>query len=278
MNMFKFYYASLSDGDAALRIRTVQAYIHRSISVINSGPPTTPFSSLFFVIRGGGTINGNAIHEGQAYYTDGYSKVKNSIHIEDETLLFMFSFDGIHHNKLISDINVNPDTPATPIDVYNFEHLTKIYNELSDMYPEDVPQDPPQMLSQITAKSYFYQALHCLENENVTHLDTSRRKLLVSAESYMRNHFPEDITIEDVSEHLSIDRRYLYKLFKKYSGTSPKQYLNNIRISRATELLTFSDLSVTQIAEAVGYKDPLQFSAFFKKQTGLSPKKYRETH
>ncbi len=277
MGIFNFYYVSLSDGDASLRIRVIQSYTYNDIS-LTTNLIHTPYSSLYFVISGNGSINGHKFHKGQAFYIDGYSKAKNSLDVKKDTSFFVFSFDGIHHKKLISDVNINPDEPAVPIDIYNFERLADIYNELSDIYPEDVPIDPPQILSQITAKNYFYQALHCLENENVIQLDTFRRKLLVNAEEYMRTHFSEELNIENVADYLSIDRRYLYKLFKKYSGISPKQYLNNIRISRATELLLNSELSITEIAQIVGYKDSLQFSTFFKKQTGMSPKKYRELH
>lgn len=278
MESFKFYYVSLSDGDASLRIRVIHSQITHIIQPRIDNNTYTPFSSLYFTINGKGTIDGYAFHKGQAFYTNNYSKKEFSFVTEMNTIFLVFSFDGIHHKKLLSDLNINPDTPGVPIDIYKFEELTDIYNELLSLYPEDAPVDPPQMLSQITAKQYFYRALHCLENENVMHLDTSRRKLLVSAEEYMRNHFSEELNIEKVAKYLSIDRRYLYKLFKKYSGISPKQYLNNIKISRATELLSNSELSITEIAEMVGYKDSLQFSTFFKKQTGLSPKKYRDSH
>ena len=221
-------------------------------------------------------VNGKKIHKGQAFYEDSYPKEKSILSYNRDTILLSFSFDGIHHKKLISDANIISGSPSSSANIYNFDEIIKIYHELLDMYPEAAPIDPPPILTQITSKQYLYRALHCLENDNIVHLDTSRRKLLVDAESYMRNHFQEEITIEDISKSLSVNRRYLYKLFKKYSGISPKQYLNNIRISRATELLSNSDLSIMQIAEEVGYKDPLQFSTFFKKQTGFSPKKYRE--
>lgn len=281
MKEHNFFYVALSDGDASLRVRFIDSPIVIS-SIVTSSPRSqanyTSFSSLHFIISGSITINGKKMNAGQAYYEDSISAEKKTSVFSENTQRLTFAIDGIHHRKLVSDVNITPDSFPSPIDIYNFDEVKKIHRELSDMYPEDAPLDPPQMLTQITAKQYFYRALHCLEDKNIMQLDTFRRKLLVDAESYMRNHFREEISIEDVSAHLSVNRRYLYKLFKKYSGTSPKQYLSNIRISRATELLSTSDLSVTEIALEVGYKDPLQFSAFFKKQTGFSPKKYRELH
>ena len=281
MDEYNFFYVALSDGDASLRIRFISSPFFTAQFIKPSSPiqnKVNPFSSLHFVVSGSETINGKKINAGQAFYEDSALKGNNIYTFAEDTVLLTFAFDGIHHRKLISDVNISPDSFPQPVDIHNFDEIKNIYKELSDMYPNDAPIDPPQMLTQITAKQYFYRALHCLESENMMHLDTFRRKLLVNAESYMRNHFQEEISIEDVSAFLSVNRRYLYKLFKKYSGISPKQYLNNIRISRATELLSNSDRSITEIAAEVGYKDPLQFSAFFKKQTGFSPKKYRESH
>ncbi len=275
---YDFYYVSLSDGDASLRVRFIHSPNFDKIYNQNNYSSTVaPCSTLHFIISGEVKINETIIHKGQAFYVDAYPKEKSIISYNHDTILLSFSFDGIHHRKLISDANIIPDSPSYAIDICKFDEILKIYQELLDIYPPNAPVDPPQILTQITSKQYLYRALHCLENENIMKLDTFRRKLLVDAESYMRNNFQKEISIEDVSEYLSIDRRYLYKLFKKYSGISPKQYLNNIRISRATELLLNSDLPITMIAEEVGYKDPLQFSTFFKKQTGFSPKKYRES-
>ena len=281
MTEHNFFYVALSDGDASLRVRFIDSPTFES-QPVNESKETkaniNPFSSLHIIISGSETINGKKISAGQAFYEDAPPSELKTDTLRENSIRLSFAIDGIHHRKLISDANISPDSPFAPVDIYNFDEIKKIYRELLDMYPEDAPIDPPQMLTQITAKQYFYRALHCLENKNIMQLDTFRRKLLVDAESYMRNNFQKEISIEDVSAYLSVDRRYLYKLFKKYSGISPKQYLSNIRISRATELLLNSDLSITEIAAEVGYKDPLQFSAFFKKQTEFSPKKYRELH
>lgn len=277
MKNFRFYYVSLSDGDASMRIRVISSSVFDdTYSEKTNFSEIKPYSTLNFVVSGEVSVNNQTIRAGQAYYEDTYPKENYVAILSRGTVLLSFSFDGIHHKKLMSDLNIKSNLSPYPADVYDFDEIMAIYNELADMHRIDAPTDPPQMLSQINAKKYFYRALYCLENESIMQLDTARRKLLVDAETYMRKHFNKAITIEDVSCHLSVDRRYLYKLFKKYSGISPKQYLNNVRVAHASELLSNSDLSVTMIAADVGYDDPLQFSAFFKKQTGYSPKKYRE--
>lgn len=72
--------------------------------------------------------------------------------------------------------------------------------------------------------------------------------------------------------HLSAD--YFSHRFKAFTGLSPIQFLNSLRIERAKELLLAEHLSVSEVAEVVGYKDPLYFSKAFKKATGMSPKQF----
>ena len=64
--------------------------------------------------------------------------------------------------------------------------------------------------------------------------------------------------------------------FKEYTGTTPTQYLLSLRISNAQSLLESTSFNVTEIAEIVGYNNPLYFSRLFKKQCGVSPTEFRK--
>ena len=72
--------------------------------------------------------------------------------------------------------------------------------------------------------------------------------------------------------HLSPD--YFSHQFKKATGVSPIQFLNRLRIEQAKEMLLTGNLTVAEVSELVGYKDPLYFSRIFKKITGFSPKMF----
>ncbi len=63
--------------------------------------------------------------------------------------------------------------------------------------------------------------------------------------------------------------------FKAYTGTTPQQYITDIRLSKAKELLSYSSFNVTEIASIVGYDNPFYFSRIFKKNTGRSPRDYK---
>ena len=65
-----------------------------------------------------------------------------------------------------------------------------------------------------------------------------------------------------------------HHVFKDYTGMTPKEYINNIRISRAKELLVNTDMTMSEIAERTGFYDQNYFSRMFKKHTGSCPKNY----
>ena len=64
--------------------------------------------------------------------------------------------------------------------------------------------------------------------------------------------------------------------FKEYTNSTPAQYLLSLRISNAQTLLETTSYNVTEIADIVGYDNPLYFSRIFKKQVGLSPSEFRK--
>ena len=79
----------------------------------------------------------------------------------------------------------------------------------------------------------------------------------------------------DVAAFVGIDRSHLYTVFKQTLGVSPKEYLTEYRLRRACALLLEPALSVTAVANSVGFENNLYFSKVFRKRTGLSPSEYR---
>ena len=63
--------------------------------------------------------------------------------------------------------------------------------------------------------------------------------------------------------------------FREYTGSTPTQYILSLRISNAQSLLENTSCNITEIAEIVGYDNPLYFSRLFKKQSGMSPSAFR---
>lgn len=90
---------------------------------------------------------------------------------------------------------------------------------------------------------------------------------------YIKREYNNPITVEDVASNLNISSYYLMHIFKEKMGITFNQYLTQIRVDKAKEMLKSGQYKVYEVAEATGYKDASYFSYIFKKMTGISPKK-----
>ncbi|OUP83629.1 AraC family transcriptional regulator [Lachnoclostridium sp. An169] len=96
--------------------------------------------------------------------------------------------------------------------------------------------------------------------------------------SYISSHFAEASSLDTVARHFFMSKSYLSRIFKQATGYTVNEYINVSRVQEAERLLIESDLSVTLIAEAVGYESITYFEKIFRSHTGTSPLKYRKQH
>ena len=96
-------------------------------------------------------------------------------------------------------------------------------------------------------------------------------------EQYLDEHFKEDITLQTLSDLTYLNKYYLVHAFKNYKGVSPINYLIEKRISEAKHLLGTTNFPIAKIASVVGFSSQSYFSQVFRKETGLSPNKYRKS-
>lgn len=96
-----------------------------------------------------------------------------------------------------------------------------------------------------------------------------------AAMTYIRDHALEGCTVQDLLNHVPLGRSCLERRFRKYLGRSPQAEIHNIRIKRIKQLLAQTDLSLSSIAELVGYEHPEYMNVVFKRETGETPGQYR---
>ena len=93
---------------------------------------------------------------------------------------------------------------------------------------------------------------------------------------YFSEHYNRQIVIEKYAEDRKISSHWFIQNFKKVTKQTPMQYIINLRITAATRLMRDSSLNISQIANDVGYDNPLYFSRVFKNRMGMSPSAYRK--
>ena len=103
----------------------------------------------------------------------------------------------------------------------------------------------------------------------------SRRQDLTKVRNYLDEHFTEKITLDELSDSFFINKFYLVRLFKEQYGQSINHYLQQIRITKAKQLLRFTDKTVEQIGLECGLGAHSYFTRTFKKVEGITPSEFR---
>ncbi|PYG89758.1 two-component system response regulator YesN [Ruminiclostridium sufflavum DSM 19573] len=105
----------------------------------------------------------------------------------------------------------------------------------------------------------------------------SLKLILRKAIDYIHEHYNEQVTLNEVAENIYVSTFYISRMFKKELGISFVDYLNDVRIEKAKELLKDVKYKTYEVAEMVGIPDPHYFSKIFKKYSGMTPSEYKET-
>ena len=99
---------------------------------------------------------------------------------------------------------------------------------------------------------------------------------LVKILDYIETHLSEQITLNDLTNLVHLDKSYLIARFKKMWGIPPLKYINHLRIERSKVLLAMTDKKATEIAREVGFQSIHYFCRYFKEKEGMTPNEYRE--
>jgi len=131
-------------------------------------------------------------------------------------------------------------------------------------------------LSFLRVRMHFYTVL-CAVYENFS---TGRGKsgssdIFDYASSFLRENYNKQVSVQELADSLGVSRTTLYERFITAVGTSPKDYLMNLRLDAARQTLESGDMSMDEIAVACGLRDKSYFSRVFKNKFGIPPATYR---
>ncbi|MBQ9802018.1 MAG: helix-turn-helix transcriptional regulator [Clostridia bacterium] len=102
-----------------------------------------------------------------------------------------------------------------------------------------------------------------------------RKTVITALLQWIEENYTEKFTLAELAAVANTSEKYLCRFFKEYTGSTPFDYVNRLRVERACVALTQSDLNVTEVAFGCGFNDAAYFCKIFKRYQGMTPREYR---
>lgn len=116
--------------------------------------------------------------------------------------------------------------------------------------------------------TYYHRQIQKLTNELYPREDLTER--IIGAKRFIDNNYTKNIDLDVICKEACVSKYHFIRLFKKYYGRTPHQYLTEVRVRKAKELIR-AGMTVRGACFAVGYDSVTSFSSLFKKKTGSAP-------
>lgn len=271
MDSFKYSYKTEKDDN--ILINVYNCGYQKCESGYAMGPVVRNRYLIHHVVSGKGryTVDQHTyeIHEGDTFIIYPNKVVSYVADESDPWEYYWVGFGGVDVKSLIAKTDFSPEHAVIH---------TQRGEELKEILLSIYHSSGGEFYRHIAMVGYLYLFLSVLiacsekKEEEVDILQVYSKK----AVDFISENYGTRIAVADIASHLGISRSHLYRVFMKYTGASPQSYLERYRIKQGSILLEQTSLSVSEVANSVGYEDPLYFSKVFKKWMHCSPKEYRK--
>lgn len=123
----------------------------------------------------------------------------------------------------------------------------------------------------LLSEALHYFVDYAFDFSEIRHSDTIYRVM-----DHIKSNYDRKLTLEDIASRVYLSPSHVSGLFRRETGQTISSYINFIRIEKSKQLLRRGEISIAEIAARCGFEDQSYFTRVFKKQTGISPKKYRD--
>ena len=227
-------------------------------------------SYLFMmVIEGSGFFDYGKLHssmkKGDCLFIDCR---KPFSHTSDNWNIAWVHFDGTSVKKIYQKY-----LDRNGKNIFRSQFFFDYYNLICEIYSS---ADSNNYLRDMSINNKLYELLYLLMKETVYYDKKNTKYDINKIKEYIDERYIQNITLDHLSQVFFINKFYLTRVFKEKYETTINNYIISKRITKAKELLRFSDQSIEEIGEKCGISDPNYFSRVFKKVEGITPKQYRE--
>lgn len=236
------------------------------------GPGIRDHYLIHYIISGEGyyTTKGitHHLHEGDSFLVFPNTEVTYYADEENPWEYAWVGFTGSDASMILQATDFSKTSPVisnTPDGAFIQKKILEIYDNRGNEYINAV---------EMTGGLYTLLAIY-MQNATKKSDANTAQSYVQKAIEFITSNYSYPITVEDIASYVGLSRSHLFRSFETVLGQSPKEYLTEFRIKQACYLLENSNLSITAIANSLGFDNSLYFSKIFHKETGLSPKSWR---
>lgn len=232
------------------------------------GPLIRDHYLIHFVVRGKGIFQNNRVKREIGPYEAFLITPNMTTYYEadssDPWSYYWIGFHGREAGDMMKNLGLSS---SNPVITFNQEIATKL-NDL-------VKRENRTYIEYLKLRGELCIILAELATMNSVdvHKKDLKESYIDGVKDFIEMNYSRQITVDDMANHVGINRSYLSRLFKSYEGCAPKEYLLEYRLFKAKYLLEQNN-SVAVVARSVGYTDPYTFSKAFTRRVGISPKQY----
>jgi len=245
------------------------------------GPAIRNHYLFHYIISGSGILySNNSKGDTKTYQltaNQGFMIFPNQIntYVADKTNPWKYiwiEFDGLRSQMSLNTAGFSKDNPI---------YATKSPDLLNKMLTEmNYIVENRKNSSILNIIGHLYLFLDVLERSNIRLKRSAKNDMkdfyIHEALTFVENNFQKDISVENMADVCNLNRSYFGKIFKETLGKSPQEFLLEYRMTKATELLKLTRLSIKEVGIAVGYENQFHFSRAFKNIYGVSPYEWRK--
>ena len=254
-------------------IRILDCGYHETIQGHYSSQAVVDHYVLHCVVSGKGIyqIHGRTYHldAGDCFLLIPNVPILYQSDVLDPWVYYWIGFEGMDARQLMKLCNMDSSSPTLRFEPV--EELVSIIKPLISLNAASISDT-------YTALGQFYLLCSKLMQRNRKIKPLSNKQYYVKqAISLIQDSYYKDISVQEISNTIGLDRTYLYRVFKEINGITIQQYITSLRLKRACHFLISSSLSFSEIAYYCGYSSEQYFSMAFKKHMGIAPSAYRKS-
>ena len=184
--------------------------------------------------------------------------------------MIRINFGSLMRETALQRIAANTDGYAV---LYDSQQVGAALQELILQLTNDIRSPDDAVAAAIGQAKVFNEISKCVNTREASSFSYIRKTNAYLQENYMRK-----IVVDSIAEAVGVSKAYLHRQYKKYTGNTILETINTLRMQKAAELLTDSDVAINKVAARVGFSNTNQLNYEFKKAFGVSAGEYRKSH